>query len=188
MALITTQDVKTRTSIGGNVDGDRIMHLIEDAEVLVLENILGTKLYDKIVTDYNDNNPNNLAGDYLTLYNTYIIPILCYLVHAEFLRDNIVLSQNSGIFTHTPEDAQPSNLDNIKYVAKASRSKADAFIERMYRFLCDVDISEYTSTQDNNYDQSPGIFGVNSGWWFGSVPRKKTYTSRGDAGDYIELE
>jgi len=186
MSLITAQDVFTRTSIGGNVDPDRIMHLINDNEVLILENVLGTKLYDKIVSDYNDNNPNNLAGDYLTLYNNYIIPILCYLVHADFLRDNIVLAQNSGIFTHTPEDSQPANLENVQYVAKRAKSKADTYIDRMYRWLCETDLDEYTNNQDNDFDQSPSIFGANSGWWFGDVPRRRTIRNSG--GDYLELE
>lgn len=168
MALITISQLKQRTSIGGNVDGDKLLHLIEDVEVMKLENVLGTKLYDKIVTDYNDNNPNNLTGDYLTLYNDYIVKILCFLTYADFLRDNIVLGQNSGIYTHTPEDAQPSNLNEVEYVAKRNQSKADVYTERMVKFLCDKDLPEYDSPQDNDYDQDPRNINNVSGWYFGA--------------------
>jgi hypothetical protein len=42
--LITSQEVKSNTSMGGNVDSDNIIHLIYDAQIMVLENILGTAL------------------------------------------------------------------------------------------------------------------------------------------------
>ena len=67
MSLITSQQLKNRTSIGGNVDADKYLHLINDAESFVLLPALGTALYNKIVTDYNLNNPNNLSGEYLEL-------------------------------------------------------------------------------------------------------------------------
>ena len=176
MALITAQQVKTRTSIGGNVDTDRILHLIEDTEVMVLENVLGTKLYNKIVTDYNANNPNNLAGDYLELYNSYIVPILCFLTFADYLRDGVVLAQNTGVYTHQADGSTPANLDEIEYVAKRNHSKADVYIERMNKWLCDKDLTEYTDNQDNNYDQDPSQnIDTIGGWWFGSVPKKNRY-------------
>ena len=61
MALINAQDIKTNTSLGGNVDPDKFMHLVYDAEVLVLEPSLGTALYNKIVADFE---ASTLVGDY----------------------------------------------------------------------------------------------------------------------------
>ena len=77
MSLVTSQQIKTRTSLGGNVDPDKFLHLVDDAEALVLEPVLGTKLYDKIVSDVGD---ASISGNYLTIYNDYIVPILCYSV------------------------------------------------------------------------------------------------------------
>lgn len=159
--LITSEEVTTNTSMGGNVDPDKYMHLIIDAQVMILENVLGTKLYDKIITDFV---ADNLAGDYLTMFNDYIKPVLWHSVYAEYLRDGIVLAQNTGIFTHTPEDGQPADLDNIKYTAKNARSKSDVYIDRLTKFLCDSSITEYDNAQDNNYDQKPDNFNTISGW------------------------
>ena len=49
------------------------------------------------------------------------------------------------------------NLDDINYVAKNAQSKADTYIDRLERFLCDKgnDIPEYTNTQDEGYDIKP---------------------------------
>ena len=86
MGLITAQEVKSNTSMGGNVDSDLFNHIINDVQVMILENVLGTKLYDKIVTDFNEGGTNNLAGDYLTMFNDYIKPVLWHSVFAEYLR------------------------------------------------------------------------------------------------------
>lgn len=155
MGLITAQEIKTNTSMGGNVDADKFMHLLADVQVFLLEPVLGTALYDKIVTDFNEGGTNNLAGDYLTMFNDYIKPILWHGVYADYLRDSVVLAQNTGTFTHIPENGQPSDLENIQYAAKTAKSKADGYIQRLIDFLCDKNITEYDNSQANDYDIDP---------------------------------
>lgn len=191
MGLVTSQQIKTRTSIGGNVDSDKYIHLLDDAEALVLEPSLGTALYNKIVTDYNEGGTNNLSGDYLELYNKYIVPILCYSVFAEYLRDGIILAQNTGIYENTPDDKSGADLGNIQYVAKANKSKADVYLERMERYLCDKNITEYDSAQTNNYDIDPREVNTISGWFL--PPSEPTdgqivlSTGGGEDGNFLEL-
>ncbi len=172
MRLITSQDIKNRTSIGGNVDADKYVHLIDDAEALVLEPALGTALYNKIV---NDNENSTLTGDYLTLYNKYIIPVLCYTVYADYLRDGIILAQNTGIYENTPENRGSADLENIQYVEKSNRSKADVYLERMERFLCDTNLPEYDNSQVEDYDIDPREVNTIGGWW---LPENDEQTKR----------
>jgi hypothetical protein len=186
--LITTQEVKSNTVIGGNVDGDKIKPLIYDIQIMVLENILGTKLYDKIVTDFV---ADTLAGHYLELFNDYIKPILWHSVHADYLRTGNVIASNAGVFEHSPEDGNVSDLERIKYSAKQAQSKADVYIDRCERWLCDKDLIEFTSDQDNDYDQSPSNVEPNTGWFLGGTAFKrnnKTRSTGGGDGDYLELE
>lgn len=164
--LITSQEVKTNTSLGGNVDSDNIMHLIYDTQIMVLENVLGTKLYDKIVTDFGT---DSLAGVYSTIFTDYIKPVLWHSVYAAYLRESNVIARNGGTFTNEPTNASASDLEALKYVSKNAQSKADVYISRLERYLCDQEpnIAEYR-TQDNDYDIKPK-FNVNtvSGWFFG---------------------
>lgn len=165
MGLVTSQEIKTNTSMGGNVDSDKYMHLLDVVQVMILENVLGTKLYDKIITDFNEGNTNNLAGDYLIMFNDYIKPILWHSVFAEYLRDGIIIAANGGIFTHQSDNSTPSDLDNIKWVAKNSQSRADVYIDRLTRFLVDKSITEYVNAQDNPFDQNPDKdLNTISGW------------------------
>ena len=159
--------------MGGNVDPDKYMHLLDDAQVLILEPVLGTKLYDKILTDFDN---GTITGNYLKILNDYIKPVLWHSVFAQYLRDGIVLAQNTGIFTNSPENATPSNLEDIKYVAKSAQSKADVYIERLDRYLCDVNIPEYEQAQDNDYDIKPQKdIETIGGWYLGSF-RKIDWT------------
>ena len=183
MALITAQEIKTNTSMGGNVDPDRFMHLLEDCQNLILEPILGTALFDVIVA-------GSLAGNYATLLSDYIKPVLWNSVYASYLRDSVIIAANGGVFSHQPEGGSVAEIDAIKYVAKSAQSKADVYIERMTRFLCTVtDISEYEDPQTNDYDISPDKdFTTIGGWFLGtSSPSERSINSSGGQ-DYLELD
>ena len=187
--LITTQEIKSNTAMGGNVDSDRLMSLIYDAQVLLLEPILGTKLYDYIITNYD----TPLTGLYLTMYIDYIKPVLWHSVYADYLRTGNVLASNGGIYTNQPENATASDIDSIRYSVKHSQSKADTYIDRLDKFLCvnDSDIAEYTSNQDNDYDIKPNT-DINSisGWYFGDtrIDNSRTTGAGGNGDEYLELE
>mgnify|MGYP003654967996 CR=1 FL=1 len=167
MGLITAYEIKQNTSMGGNVDADKFIHLLNDVEALILEPSIGTALYDKIVTDYNEGGNNNLSGDYLELYNKYIKPVLWHSVFAQYLRDSIVLARNTGTFTNSPENASPSDLEDIQYTSKNAQSKADVYLERMERYLHDKNISEYKDKQPNDYDIDPREVNTIGGWFLG---------------------
>lgn len=189
MGLITAQEVKSNTSMGGNVDSDLFNHIINDVQVMILENVLGTKLYDKIVTDFNEGGTNNLAGDYLTMFNDYIKPVLWHSVFAEYLRDGLVRSHNGSIVTLQPEGSTTADIESIKYTSKNAQSKADVYIDRLERFLCEKDIAEYTDNQDNEYDIDPKRdFNTVGGWYLGGSGYRKTGISNGRGTDYLEIE
>ena len=184
--LITSQEVKTNTSLGGNVDSDNIIHLIYDTQIMVLENVLGTKLYDKIITDFN---ADTLADEYLTMFTDYIKPVLWHSVYAAYLRESNVIARNGGTFTNEPTNASAADLEALKYVSKNAQSKADVYIDRLERYLCDVDVPEYTQSQDNDYDIKPK-FDVNtaSGWYFGRGENNRPSPGGSSSEDALLLE
>ncbi len=189
MGLITGTQLKRRTSIGGNVDPDKYNHLIDDAEVFVLEPALGTKLYEKIVTDYNEGATNNLTGDYLELYNNYIVPILCYTTYAEYLKDGIILAQNTGIYENAPDNVSGADIENVNFVSKTNKSRADIYIERMKRYLCDKNLPEYINSQDDDFDIDPQDVTTLSGWYLPPTKGSKSgYGGSGSGGDFVELD
>jgi len=71
--LITSEEIRLNTPMGGNVDSDKFINFITDVQVMILEPVLGTKLYDKIITDFN---ANSLADVYLQMFDDYIKPVI----------------------------------------------------------------------------------------------------------------
>ena len=189
--LITSEEIRLNTPMGGNVDSDKFINFIADVQVMVLENVLGTKLLDKIITDFE---ADTLAGLYLQMFDDYIKPVLWHSVFAEYVKIGSIIVGNGGMYKHVAQDAETASLEDINYVAKNAQSKADTYIDRLIRFLCDQDanIPEYTTNQDNDYDIDPkNALQTISGWYLQSDERVddwKISSSGSSGGNFIELE
>jgi len=189
--LITTQEIRLNTSLGGNVDSDKLLPFITDVQVMILENVLGTKLYDKIITDFE---ADTLADLYLQMFTDYIKPVLWHSVFAEYVKLGSIIVGNGGMYKHVAQDAEVASADDINYLAKNAQSKADTYIDRLIRFLCDKnsEIPEYTDNQDNDYDIDPKkALQTISGWYLQSDERVDNWeiSSTGSGGgNFLELE
>ena len=130
--LVTTAEIAQNTPMGGNVDTDKYYSLINDVQVLILESVLGTKLYAKILTDFN---ADTLTGVYQTMYEDYIRQVVWHSVFAEYMKLGGVWVENNGMYRKAPEEAELATIDEIDTVARNYQSKADAYISRLERFL-----------------------------------------------------
>ena len=125
------------------------------------------------------------------MYNDYIVHIIRFSVYAEYLKEGRLLAQNGGVYNHITDDGQVADYDEMIRVSDTWRSRADVYIDRMNRFLCDKNISEYDDSQPNNYDISPRDVNTMGGWFFGksySDSGSTTGGGSGSSGNYLELE
>ena len=159
--LITPQQVVAKTPLGGNIDFDKIVPCIEDAQVTDLEPLLGQILYDKITADYQN---NTLAGLYLTLYNDFIVD---FLIHASAKNLLLVLAyqiSNGGVYKHTAENADSVSKSEVDYLMVQQRSKQEVYGIRMQKWLIFHRIAEYLQFNQivNRRKQNEGS------WWVGN--------------------
>jgi len=120
--LITPQQVVAKTPLGGNIDFDKIVPCIEDAQITDLEPLIGQFLYDKIITDFEN---DDLDGLYLTLYNDFIID---FLIRASAKNLLLVLAyqiSNGGVYKHTAENSESVTKSEIDYLMVQQRSKQE---------------------------------------------------------------
>jgi hypothetical protein len=91
------------------------------------------------------------------MLNEYIKPVLKYSVAGKYIAMGGIEVSNVGIYKRIPEGATPASESEIDGLSKEQRVKADAYIDRLQRYLQDnqANISEYTAAQDNNYDIDP---------------------------------
>lgn len=111
--FITAVQVKERTSISSATDKDSILQKIYFAQITDITRILGQELYDKIYTDF-----NSLAGDYLTIYNRYIVDMHVFYAAHYFVLFNEVKPSNVGNTVMSTEFGRPSDkttMESEKY-------------------------------------------------------------------------
>ena len=85
--FITSYELKQKSIIDGNTDADKLIHQIEVAQDMHIQNYLGGRLYDKLQQLkidglLEDNSPDS---DYKELTNEYIKPMLIWFTQLEYL-------------------------------------------------------------------------------------------------------
>ena len=160
--LLKKDDLPNNTIIGGSVDPNLYAMSIKDREIFVIEFLLGTKLYDKILADFN---AKTLEGVYETLYTEYVKPILIYSVASEFIATHNYKVTNGGVYRNSPDNAEAASKKEVDFVAREYSLKSEAYISRLKKFLCTISIPEYTQSQDNQYDIYPNREMHYTGGW-----------------------
>jgi hypothetical protein len=157
--LLRDNDLTKNTVLGGNIDVDKLRQCVIDAQVTRLEELLGETLYNKIETDFEN---ENLTGVYLELYDKYIKPFLIRQSAVEYLKIVAFTVANNGIFQPQPNNAIAITDKNLSNLINEVRIKADMFAERMRKYLCKNTIPEYASSSDNIVNPNRPS---NSGWY-----------------------
>ena len=153
--FITPAEIVKFTPIGGNVDTDRYIYIIYEQQRYLIEDIIGTALYEKIATDILAATP--LTGLYETLHENYLKPILYNAVFSEYVLTGQYNVQDSGIFKALPTNSESAPIDEVRFFANNYKAKADVWVGRLQKWLCDVgvQIPEYQEDQPNDFDQHP---------------------------------
>lgn len=162
LLFISPEELVSTTIIGGNVDQDKFKMNIENVMVTVIEPLLGTELYDKIVTDVT---AGTTAGLYLTLFNDYIKPITKNQACAEYVTVSGFMITNGGAFKHSPENSELMDKDEKALISTIYSSKADTYIQRFEKWICKNPLTEYKTSQDE-VNASKDI-SLTAGWYFG---------------------
>tara|TARA_Y100000114_G_scaffold126234_1_gene122552 strand:- start:1330 stop:1836 length:507 start_codon:yes stop_codon:yes gene_type:complete len=147
--MISRKDIVKFTSLNGNIDTDKFIQYILIAQETHIQNYLGSKLYDKIKSDIEG---SSLAGDYLTLVNTYIKPMLCHWALVEFLPYAAYTISNKGIFKHNSENAINADKNEVDFLIEKERSIAQYYTDRFVDFMSFEAPSKYPEYFTNSND------------------------------------
>ena len=126
--FISPQQIKQTTIMGGNVDVDKFNFCIESTQIQVIEPLLGTELFDKIVTDFT---ADTLSGLYLELFNKFVFPITKHESTAKYINIAQYNVTNGGIFKHSPENSEVVDAQEVKTVADDYSNNAQMYIQKI---------------------------------------------------------
>ena len=159
--FIKREDIVRNTIIDGNVDIDKYIQFIKIAQEIHVRNYLGTDLYNRISDDIIN---GTLTGDYLTLVNTYIQPMLIHYAMMDYLPFAAYQVKSGGVFKHTSENAQNVDKNEVDYLVAKEREFANYYATRFVDYICFNDnlFPEYNS--NSNDDINPDQDTTFNGW------------------------
>jgi len=152
--LVTNEDIFKYTSLNGNVDVDKVTPFVKVAQDIEIQEVLGTQLFQKILTDVR---LSTLAGNYSTLVLTYVQPTLIHYAMADFLQFHGYEISNAGIIRNNPENTQLPDKNEIDTLVKRQRGIAETYRKRLVSYLTYYPqlFPEYTANQnDGEYPTS----------------------------------
>jgi hypothetical protein len=145
LLFIKPKEMTATTVLGGNVDVDKYAFCIANVQVTVIEPLLGSILYDKILDDFDN---DELTGDYLTLFNDFVKPITKNSAIAEFITIASYMLTNGGLYKHAPDNSEVVDQREAQFLAKKYSDFAQSYVSRFNKWICKNPLPEYRTSQD----------------------------------------
>ena len=159
--FITRTDLVKNSILDGNVDTDKFIQFIRIAQQIDVRNYLGSELYNRISNDITN---STLSGNYLTLVNDYIQPMLIHFAMVQYLPFAAYQIKNGGIYKHQSENAESVSKDEVDYLVQKERDFAEYYTKRFIDYMAfnQTLFPEYTSnSNDDIYPDTNDLF---NGW------------------------
>jgi hypothetical protein len=146
--LVTKDDIYKYTSVSGNVDVDKISPFIKVAQDIEVQTVLGTALYQRLLTDVR---ASTLAGDYEVLLSQYVQPMLLHYAVADLMQFHGYEISNAGIVRNSPENTILPDKNEIDTIVSRQRKIAETYRVRLIDYLTYYPnlFVEYTANQNN---------------------------------------
>lgn len=126
--LVDTNKVKRFTPIQQNVEDNLIIPYIKKSQDTHIQELLGTDLFNKIITDVDN---NTISGQYKTLLDDYIIPCLIEWTFYEVLPFINYKMSNKSIVQGNSEFSSEVELDDLRYIRSVARDMCDFYNARL---------------------------------------------------------
>ncbi len=145
LLFITPEEMTSSTMLSGNTDTDKYLFCIADAQISVIEPLLGSLLYDKIKADIEG---AGLTGLYLELYTDFIKPITKNEAIAQYIEIASYMVDNAGVYKHTGDKIEVVDKQEAQYLAGKYHNLAQMYIGRFNKWICKNPLTEYQQCQD----------------------------------------
>jgi hypothetical protein len=130
--FISEKYLKDNSGIEDNVEETILNPVIDKAQLIYIEGVLGTALYKKLQQDVID---DSLAGKYLILMRDYIKPALVEAVIYESYPQIWSRITNKSVSTSNSDNAIPLSSDDIKFLQAGVRDNMEYLLQRVAKYL-----------------------------------------------------
>jgi hypothetical protein len=169
--LFVTEDyIKTNTVIDDQVDAQTLLVIAYDAQELYIEPLLGSRLYNKLKSDVEG---STLAGDYLTLMNTYVVQTLLKWIDHDYLPMSTFRSRNIGVGTKSGEFGNSASRSDLTFRMGLAENKANLIGMKMIDYLeCNTDLFPEYCTNDQGGELDPLNSASKTGIYLGQAKNR----------------
>lgn len=131
--LISEAKVRAFTDLNESVDDSLMVNAILEQQDMVIQPIIGTKLYNTIIEKIDN---SSVSGSYQTLLDDYIQPALVYSSLYNITENIYVRSRNNGLLTPTGGE-NSVNVDKNMYDTKRQSifNKQQFYSDQLSRYL-----------------------------------------------------
>lgn len=131
--ILYEQYIRKQSIINNNVDFDLLRPIIFMIQDLKLQPILGTDLYNLILTQTTP--PTSLTVANQTLVNDYVLPFLHWHLVAECLVTMHLRIMNKGIMEKNGENSSQASTDDVKFMETRYTSIANNYGNKMRLYI-----------------------------------------------------
>lgn len=152
--LISEAKFREFTDVDNNLDTTLIKNAIREAQDIELQRVLGTNLYQKLLSDVQS---SSLTGNYKTLVDDYVQDFLIYATYYYSLDSIYLRSRNNGLLIPNGgenSDSADRSLYNVK--RQNVKNKMEYYSQRLRNYLIEND-GTFPELNSNNtlYEQNP---------------------------------
>lgn len=142
------------SSINGSVEWPLVRPHMITAQDIYLQRYLGTALYEKLKTDF-----NNWSGHYLTLVDTYVRKVVMWWTMKEAMPNLRVKINNGNLTIYQGEDFTGATEQDMKRLIDQCLKNAQYYTQLMVDYLC-YNSSLFTEYSSNTGTQRPPVTNV----------------------------
>lgn len=153
--LIDENFLIKKTTLAVSVDIKMMLPYIESTQDAVFESILGTELYNRLMTGVSNRDLTNDEKELLS----YIRPALAWNTAVDAIPFIAIQVRNVGVMRNTPDKSQPADIGAVKMLVASCRDKADNYIKSLQLYLCNNanKFSQYTSPDGPRYPENQDV-------------------------------
>jgi hypothetical protein len=130
--FISEQFLKDNTVINDNVEFKQLRPVIMAAQDMQIQEAIGSALFAELKAQVIASTVTSLNN---TLITDYIQPALLYWCLAEAPLVITYKLANKGMVTHNSENQSPASMNEVNYMAKQYRAKAEWYTNRITEYL-----------------------------------------------------
>lgn len=156
--------LKSVSIINDNADMKVITPTIQYVQQAYIEDLLGTQLYNQILSQISS---NTVSANNQTLLDNYVIPCMHYYILSECTPVFKYRYMNKGVMVKSSENSQPATLEEIEFLMDKWKNQAEKLAEKCTKYLC-ANTNTYTlyTANTEGYESQPNKNNYTNGLYF----------------------